>query len=353
MVDPEITSDRILSIISDQWLTNVDIANKLGLEHSLDRKYLNIKLKELNRKEKVVYDFYNERVFWKYNNSETIEELAISFYVAMLDKDPFNTELWYKLGNQYLEWNWYMGDADADFYKIDIFTEINECYRNALRFVDLETEFKLYCDILLDLAMTYIMLEEPDKAQSQLGNLLEIKEELEEESIGRVYLELAQVYLIRDEYIQALDYAIKSNERIPNDYNVKMILRQIRDSIKKDQEMIINPSDYQELDDSNSRLLLWEILKEQRKSTKLEGKKLIISMKSYIDQSIKPFLEKPSNKKLKKLKNVINNYKEGWPDDMWESFVGEFHRRLELYKELQPSKWQKWGNILVKLISML
>jgi len=67
MDDPEITSDKILSIISDQWLTNADIAIKLGLKHSLDKKYLNLKLKELERKEEIVYDYdycYNQ-IYWK------------------------------------------------------------------------------------------------------------------------------------------------------------------------------------------------------------------------------------------------------------------------------------------------
>ncbi len=57
MDNPKITSNKILSIISDQWLTDADIAIKLGLKHSLDKKYLNIKLKELERKEEIVSDY--------------------------------------------------------------------------------------------------------------------------------------------------------------------------------------------------------------------------------------------------------------------------------------------------------
>lgn len=90
-----------------------------------------------------------------------------------------------------------------------------------------------------------------------------------------------------------------------------------------------------------------------KKLAESSEKRNIILMRSYIDQSIKPFLDKPSSKRLKKLKSMVNSYKEGWPDDMWESFVKEFNRRLELYKELQPSKWQKWGRILMKLVSMI
>ena len=63
----------------------------------------------------------------------------------------------------------------------------------------------------------------------------------------------------------------------------------------------------------------------------------IILMRSYIEQSIKPFLSKPNKKQFKKLKDMVDNYKEGWSDDMWESFVKYYHRVLEQCKELQPS----------------
>ncbi|KKL64776.1 hypothetical protein LCGC14_2161580 [marine sediment metagenome] len=76
-------------------------------------------------------------------------------------------------------------------------------------------------------------------------------------------------------------------------------------------------------------------------------------MKSYIDQSIRPFLEKPNKKKFKKLESMVHNFKEGWPDDLWEPFTKEYLQTLERYKELQPSKWNKWGKFLMKLISII
>jgi len=257
--------------------------------------------------------------------------------------------------------------GNLDLNILDVFTQTKEYYKNALRFVDSEIDFKLYCDILLDLAMIYVMLVEQDKAQSQLDILLEIKEELEEEFMGRVYLELTKVYIIRDESVKALDYAIKANERIPNDYEVKMLLGQVKDSITKDQDFLImdqdqdyvimnqeiNPPDQQELDNANPKSYDYLMLREMKRLSESSEKRNLILMKSYVDQSIKPFLENPSNKKLKKLKGVVNNYKEGWPDDMWELFVKEFHLRLELYKELQPAKWEKWGKVLVKLILII
>ncbi|KKL10721.1 hypothetical protein LCGC14_2553000, partial [marine sediment metagenome] len=153
MVDPDIISDRILSLISDQWLTKADIAYKLGIKHSSDRKYLTKKIEELNRTERLVSLIYNDWVYWKRNNSESIVELKISFCLTILDEDPFDAELWYKLGNQYLEYGGYdMEELNIDLIVIDTFMQSKKCYKNALSVVDPEINLKLYFDILLNLA---------------------------------------------------------------------------------------------------------------------------------------------------------------------------------------------------------
>ena len=361
MVSPEITSDSILSIISGSWLTNDDIANELGLKHSLDKGALDFRLNDLNVEGKVVSVDYNGRIYWKCSNSESTLELRISFCLALLDKDPFDAWLWYKLGNQYLEYGGYdMEELDIHFFVTDVFTQSKKCYQNALAVVDPEIDHKLYFDILLNLVLIYVMLGEPDKAQSKIDSLLEIKEEFEVEYIGQMYKKLAQVYLYKADYTQALEYATESHIRLMDDEALEIIFHKIEigkernkeDSTTEDLEleMDTNPPDHQKINDTNPGFVLQEMLQEMRKLTQSSEKGLIISMKSYIDQSIKPFLDKPSKKKFKILKKAINNYKEGWPDDMWESFVEEFHRTLDIYKELQPSKWQKWGNVLLKLI---
>lgn len=360
MVNSKITSDEILTLVSDQWLTKAEITKELGIKQPLDKNLLSLKLMALKHKEEVIDINYNDQIYWKCHKSEGESELKISFGLQMLDEDPFNAEIWYRLGNLYLERSGYvMEDLDVDFIIVDVIKQAKECYKNALRFVDTDINFDLYCNIVLNLALIHFLQGKTEKAQSQFLSLLEIKEELEEEFLGRLYLKLAQIYLIRDKYDQALDYAIKSSEIIPNDSSVKMVISRIR--IKKIQENLqqinmedqeINPPEPQTLDDTDSQYILHELLKEMRRLIQYSEKELIISMKSYINQSIVPFLDNPSNKRLKKLKNLVNRYKEGWPDDMWESFVDEYHRRLELYKELQPSKWAKWGKILMQLVSI-
>ncbi len=69
----------------------------------MDKKYLEFELNDLNREKKVVSVNYNDSIYWKYNNSESIVELKINFCLAILDEDPFDAWIWYKLGNYYLE----------------------------------------------------------------------------------------------------------------------------------------------------------------------------------------------------------------------------------------------------------
>ncbi len=80
MDNPQITTDKILSLISDQWLTNNDIANELGLKHSLDKKYLNIRLKDLERKKIVVYDYdyWYDQIYWRKKVLEDSRGLRVS-----------------------------------------------------------------------------------------------------------------------------------------------------------------------------------------------------------------------------------------------------------------------------------
>lgn len=50
---------------------------------------------------------------------------------------------------------------------------------------------------------------------------------------------------------------------------------------------------------------------------------------------------------------MINTFKIGWPEDMWNLFVKEYTSSIEQKKKLQPAVWKKWGNILMKLISVI
>ncbi len=359
--NPEINTDRILSIISDQWLTNMDIGNILGIDNALDEKFLEIKLKGLNRDEIITYQFYNERIYWKKNNSESSYELEISFSQALLDEDPFNPEIWYSLGKEYLEYDYFEGDMGPGNTEIN--NLIKNCFKNALRFVDQVIDFKFYCEIKLYLAITYDFLGKFDKALAQFDDLIERKDELEEDFIGSMYMEIAQIYTSRKEYDKAFNYAVKSERINPSDPTIGLVLRDIKkfqkSAINNEVEFIELPntsqlsSNNQELDEINTQSINHLVLRELKKITESSEKRNIILRKSYVEQSIKPIIENPSNKKFKKIEKLVINYKEWWPDDMWDNFIKEFRLAIEKYRELQPSVWKKWGKIFLKLLTIL
>lgn len=70
---PEITSKKIFSILSIQWLNFKEIVNIMGIDDSLDRRYLQLKLKELSRKGKVEYVYYMNDKYWRNINTQSKE----------------------------------------------------------------------------------------------------------------------------------------------------------------------------------------------------------------------------------------------------------------------------------------
>ncbi len=68
MTNPEITTQRILWLLSNQWLPLNKIAENFQITKLTDKKYLNLKLKELNRKKKIVYIFHVNDIYWSFNS---------------------------------------------------------------------------------------------------------------------------------------------------------------------------------------------------------------------------------------------------------------------------------------------
>ncbi len=368
MNNPKITSKKILSLLSDQWLNDDDIVNELELYNPLDIKYLNLKLKELDRKEEIVslYDDSFDQEFWRKNNFENWIEMAISFTTTLIDKDPFDAVIWVVLGDQYWE---YFADVEIDVIKL---YRIKNCYKTALRLVNTDINFNLYCNILHNLTYVYILLEKNDKTQLYLDIVLKAKEEIEEELLGRIYYLQARFYFSEEKYTKALDSALESQKRLLENSAVEKILIQIKSQdfstkeqveLKKEQSTSQTTSSQKESEKS-LQPYEYSMLKEMKKLTssfdrrdlifkRTSDRRDLILMKSYIHESVKPFLDKPSKKKLKKLEEMVNTYKDDWPDEFWQSFVKEYRRIIEQFKELQPSKWRKWGKILMKLITLI
>lgn len=62
---PMITSDRILKVLSDEWQTIKHLIFKLKIKDMMDARYLQLKLKELERKEEVLVEVKMGRKQWK------------------------------------------------------------------------------------------------------------------------------------------------------------------------------------------------------------------------------------------------------------------------------------------------
>ena len=109
MSNLEITSNKIVSLLSDHWLSLDSIAERLKITEPLDKKYLGLKLKELNRNGALVYIWHNYDVYWKvtkpefeFEDEETSSfNLHTDFYLEFLDNKPDDIEGWERLGYWY------------------------------------------------------------------------------------------------------------------------------------------------------------------------------------------------------------------------------------------------------------
>ena len=107
MTNPEITTQRILWLLSNQWLPLNKIAENFQITKLTDKKYLNLKLKELNRKKKIVYIFHVNDIYWKKSRPEFEDQelssfnIYTDFYRETLDDDPEDFVAWGELGYWY------------------------------------------------------------------------------------------------------------------------------------------------------------------------------------------------------------------------------------------------------------
>jgi len=320
-----------------QWFSLNEIVESLQITELPDKKYLGLKLKELNRKEKIVYIFHVNDIYWRKNKTEFEDKefasfnLYTDFYREFLDNNPEDLKAWRELGYWYGSVQQFnkaircfeaiidLDPTDAEIWRLlgdsyDMMMELESsilCYKNALRFVDIDIDFDLYLIILLDLGNVYYSLENYKKALRAFKILFEFKEELNDADIG--YLDSLIKHIEEDEGV--------SLEEAHSPDSILQEIKQLK--------------------------LLFE------DQIKLSADRNIILTKSYIDNLLKPYFEKPSKKIVKKLENMINTFKIGWPEDMWNLFVKEYTSSIEQKKKLQPAVWKKWGNILMKLISVI
>jgi hypothetical protein len=62
---PIITTEKILNVLSDEWQTIKHLIFKLKIKDMMDARYLQLKLKELERKDKVLVESKMGKRQWK------------------------------------------------------------------------------------------------------------------------------------------------------------------------------------------------------------------------------------------------------------------------------------------------
>ena len=60
-----ITTNNIIKILSNNWQDIRDLIFKLRIEDLMDARFLQIKLKELERKEQVAVEIFNNKKHWR------------------------------------------------------------------------------------------------------------------------------------------------------------------------------------------------------------------------------------------------------------------------------------------------
>ena len=63
-------TDKILNVLSDKWQNLQRLTNKLNLNDKIDVKYLQLKLKELERKKFIKMDIIDSVKYWKISKRE-------------------------------------------------------------------------------------------------------------------------------------------------------------------------------------------------------------------------------------------------------------------------------------------
>ncbi|TKJ27845.1 MAG: hypothetical protein CEE42_01305 [Promethearchaeota archaeon Loki_b31] len=132
------------------------------------------------------------------------------------------------------------------------------------------------------------------------------------------------------------------------------IIDKLESHYDNESESSFNSNDNQNIIKKEISVQMLREFKEFRKSfEKSSEKRDLLLIKSYIDNFIQFFFEKPTKKQIAKVKVSLENVIKGFPDDMRNLVSEEHSRTLEQYKFLMPKKWKKYGKALINLIPLL
>ncbi len=424
MTAPVLTTEAVMEALSNNWQPITALIFKMQIKEMMDARFLQIKLKDLERKELILVetklgkkhfrlnesvdmvvdveedfdidtinsdepdvsysqgdyprsqdniDFINSEVknlLEKIGNMETLDEdtlIDVAFNIMGLSDLG---DKYHKHGDNQLAMGFYESalklDAasgeDKNFRKF-LFKDIGNLffeegnhqeaikyYENAIGLSILEEVSPFNREILFNLGTSYSNINQPEKAILYFEKLAEHDPELD-----ILWSALGLAYSANKEYDKAADcfkIALKFN---PSDEDIIDKLNFVVEQKKKSEQFALEDLENspQELQDETILSLLKKLNDKFGELIKINEFSTTIHIKSYINDLIKPFFEKPSDRKIKKLKKSIEQHIEGWPEDKREEFFNEYFRTIKRYEELQPSKWKKYGSALLKLIPIL
>jgi len=421
MTAPVLTTEAVMEALSNNWQPITALIFKMQIKEMMDARFLQIKLKELERKGIVMVEPQMGKKHFKLNepddavvnddedffdvdilNESSWTEIKdyprsqenldfiqseVEFLLEKIDgMDVFdeNTEdeiIMHIMGLTGLGSTYHENDENQialnlfesalklaigeDFYnvKITILKDIGNIfssednhkeaikyYENALELSILEESSPFDQEVLFDLGTSYSNVNQPEKAIVCFEKIAKRDPELD-----IIWSALGLAYSANKEYDKAAENFEIALQFNPLDKDIKDKLNFVKNQIKKNEhfalEELKKPS--QELQDESITSLLKDLNEKFSELLSLTEFSNAIHIKSYINDLIKPFFEKPSDRKIKKLKKSIEQHIEGWPEDKREEFFNEYFRTIKRYEELQPSKWKKYGSALLKLIPIL
>ncbi|KKN27461.1 hypothetical protein LCGC14_0864470 [marine sediment metagenome] len=301
----------------------------------------------------------------------------------IIDFDPFDEETLQYIGFKYLlnndidqsmkylksAYNLASDELNPDFNLLNLkmlgflcylkadFQKAVEYYEEAFDLGwDRKDFYKKDLAFLISLGFSYLVLSNEQKNRqdvviSHFKKVLNIST-LPIKSTVSVLTALALAYCIDERYDKSINYIEKAIDLDSKEEILKEILELVIKEKKKalDEKLPKN----QKVVNINSILpLLRAMISRFDKFIEISQFSATIHFKSFINDLIKPFFRNPSKKKIKKLKNSLENYFKDLPDETKVEFINEYNRTIRRYKDMQPSKWKTWGNYLLKIMPIL
>lgn len=231
MEPPQVTTEKIIAALSDKWQPITSFIFKMKIKDMMDARFLQIKLKGLERKGLVLAEIKMGKKHWKlpglsfitekhdtelifdsekqhpkiiYKNNlrdlEDLGEITHDYYIhpeseheRLVDLDPFDEEAWLGLGDEFMD-------------QENLEMAINS-YKNASRLASDELNTVFFIKSLNKLGNAYHKNGKYQQALESLNEGLKIAREENQISLIKLLLrDIGNVYYDDSKYEEAIEY---------------------------------------------------------------------------------------------------------------------------------------------------